>query len=112
MTDKRPVTMGALVSGNVISIPRQRDKDGNPIKWEPGAVIYTETRYRDNNAHDTYGVIVLEGGEELEDPYPEIPKWNVIDNGVPFEAIYDDKPNAHERVKYRRKVNTDDPKVK
>lgn len=110
--DKRPVAMSELRSGNVIAVPRQRDSDGNPTSWQNVAMLYAETRYEDNDARKPYGVIVLEGGEEVKDPYPEIAKWNVVDQGEPFEVTYENKSGGGKPTYKKKKPdkNTDNPK--
>jgi hypothetical protein len=83
------VTPRSLTSGNVVSVPDQRDEHGNPTSYASKALMFVDDEYEDEQAHKPYSVLYFEDGTTFTDWYPEIPKWNVLDPGVPFEAVYD-----------------------
>jgi hypothetical protein len=97
------VTSANLVSGNVVSVPTTRDQHGNPTAYEAKALLFAEHEYEDDQAHKPIGKLYFDDGSIVTDPYPEIPKWNVLENGIPFEAIYSDpKKSDGQLVGYRR----------
>lgn len=91
MTDQPMlVTPRSLVSGNVVSVPTERDEHGNPTAYAPKAVVFVEDDWEDDDANKPFSVMYFDDGTEHHDMFPEIPKWNVLEPGVPFEAVYDD----------------------
>lgn len=101
----QPVMVGPrdLRSGNVVAVPSQRDEHGNPTAYDMKAVVFVEDDYEDNQANKPMSVLYFEDGTEFTDHYPEIPKWNVVDPGVPFEAIYSDAKKGDGQLQaYRR----------
>lgn len=104
-TDQQPLYLAPrdLVSGNVIAVPTLRDKDGNPTVYTNKALIFAETEHEDDNALKPIAKLYFEDGSIVTDVYPEIPKWNVLDPGVPFQSIYSDpKKSDGQLVGYRR----------